>query len=122
MRTRDVPQDQWKPFLDGFANRHRGDSIHVETVGGGVGPKSVLSGTPLVGITAAIDDGHIEVTAGNASDAQTHSIGHATHLSVSETDDGNPLGVQITAEDGSVTCLRFDPPGVSKKPPGNYLG
>jgi len=122
MRTRDIPHDQWKPVLDSFATRHRGDSIHIETVGGGAGPQSVLDGSPLVGIAATIDDGRIAVTTGGANDAQTHNIGHPTHLSVSESDDGNPLGVQITAEDGSVTCLRFDPPGVSKKPPGNYLG
>ena len=122
MRTRDVPHEQWKPFLDGFASRHKGDPIHIETVGGGTGPKSVLCGSPLVDIAAASDDGRIEVTAGAASESQTHSIGHATHLSVSETDDGSPLGLQITAEDGCVTCLRVDPQNVKNAPPGYYLG
>ena len=122
MRTRDVPQEEWKPFLDGFAHQHRGDSIHIETVGGGVGPQSLECGSPLVGIAAAVDDGRIDVTTGAASDAHTHSIGHATHLSVSESDDGNPLGVQITAEDGCVTCLRIEPPDTENAPPGYYLG
>jgi hypothetical protein len=122
MRTRDVPHDQWKPFLDGFASRHHGDPLLIETVGGGEGPKSILCGSPLVGIAADVEDHCINVKTGAVADAQTHHIGHPMHLSVSETDDGNPLGLQITAEDGSVTCLRFDHPEHSDKPPGNYLG
>ena len=126
MQTRDVPAEQWKPFLDSFAQMHRGDPIDVEVVGGGSGPRSPVCDRPLVGVVTVPDCGEgacIEVIAGAEADAEAYTIRRPSHLSVAESEDGNPLAVQITAEDGSVTSLRFEPSNRrSTKPPDHYLG
>src|SRR4051812_35451419 len=125
MQTRDVPAEQWKRFLDSFTQLHRGDPMDVETVGGGVGPRSELCARPLVGVVSIPDCGQgacIEVIAGADAGAQTHTIRRPSHLIVAESDDGMPVAVQITAEDGSVTSLRFESSNQTTQPPGNYLG
>jgi hypothetical protein len=125
MHTRDIPNDQWRPFFDSFTRLHRGEPVNVELMGCGTGPASALCDQPLVGVVASADRGHgacIEVTAGADPQPQSHTIQAPSHVSVTESDDGHSMALQITADDGSVTLLRFEPENYTPDPPANYLG
>jgi len=125
MHTRDIPIDQWQPFLDTFTRLHQGDQIGIECIGPGSTRRSEFHHRPLLGVVAVPDCGGsscIEVIAGPQLHAQTRTIRDPSHLSVTERDDGYPLSLQITDNDGAVTLLRMESPIQSSKPPGNYLG
>src|SRR5688500_6630488 len=57
MHTRDIPAQQWKPFLDAFTQLHRGEPLDVEMIGGGRGPQSKLCARPFLGVVAIADCG-----------------------------------------------------------------
>jgi len=125
MHTRDIPIDQWQPFLDTFTRLHQGEQIGIESIGPGSTRRAELHQHPLLGVVAVPDCGSgscIEVIAGAETQAQTRTIRQPSHLSVTEREDGYPMSLQITDNDGAVTLLRLEPPAQSGKPPGNYLG
>jgi hypothetical protein len=125
MHTRDIPIEQWQPFLDTFTRLHQGERMGIEIVGLGGGPGSDLSHRPLLGVVAMPDRGQgtcIEVIAGPQAEPKTRTIQHPSHLSVTEREDGYPMVLQITDDCGAVTLIRLEPAPGSNKPPGNYLG
>lgn len=125
MHTRDIPIDQWQPFLDSFTRLHQGEQLGVESVGPAKGARVELSHRPLLGVTAVPDCGDgacIEIIAGPDTGPQTRTIQHPAHLSVTESEDGYPMLLQITDDFGAVTLIRLESPPHSNKPPGNYLG
>ncbi len=126
MHTRDIPNDQWQPFLDTFTRLHQGEQMGIEVVGPTPkGLRNDLSNRPLLGIVAVPDCGHgacIELIAGPQTEPQSRTIQHPSHLSVTEREDGYPMALQITDDCGAVTLLRLETPPHSNKPPGNYLG
>jgi hypothetical protein len=125
MQTRDIPQDEWQPFLDTFTRLHQGEPLGIEIVGLTGAPRTALSRRPLVGVVAVPDCGNgacIEVVAGPQAEPQTRTIQHPSHLSVTERDDGYPMVLQITDNNGAVTLIRLEPAPYSNKPPGHYLG
>jgi hypothetical protein len=125
MQTRDIPIDQWQPFLDTFTRLHQGEHLGIECVGLPRGPRVELSHKPLLGVVAVPDCGQgacIEIIAGPQADPQTRTIQHPSLLSVTEREDGYPMVLQITDNNGVVTLLRLEPAHQSNKPPGNYLG
>jgi len=125
MQTRDIPIDQWQPFLDSFTRIHQGEHLGIESVGSGKGLRTDLSHRPLLGVIAVPDCGQgacIEIIAGPEGEPQTRTIQHPSHLSVTEREDGYPMLLQITDDNGAVTLLRLEAPPHSNKPPGNYLG
>jgi hypothetical protein len=125
MQTRDIPIDQWQPFLDAFTRLHQGEHLGIESVGLPKAPRPELSHKPLVGVVAVPDCGQgacIEIIAGPQAEPQTRTIQRPSLLSVTEREDGYPMLLQITEDNGAVTVLRLEPPPHSAKPPGNYLG
>ena len=112
MHTRDIPNDQWQPFLDTFTRLHQGEQMGIEVVG--LSPKGLrkdLSNRPLLGIVALPDCGQgacIELIAGPQTEPQSQTIQHPAHLSVTEREDGYPMALQITDDCGAVTLLRLD--------------
>jgi len=125
MHTRDVPIDQWQPFLDSFTRLHQGERMGIEVVGVPRGAARELAHQPLLGVVAVPDCGNgacIELVAGPQTEPKTRTIQNPSHLSVTEREDGYPMALQITDDFGAVTLLRLEPPPHSNKPPGNYLG
>jgi hypothetical protein len=125
MQTRDIPFDEWQPFLDSFTRIHQGEHLGVESVGPAKGSRNEVSHRPLLGVVAVPDCGQgacIEIIAGPEAEPQTRTIQRPSHLSVTEREDGFPMVLQITDDNGGVTLVRLEPPPHSKRPPGNYLG
>ena len=90
MHTRDIPIDEWQPFLEGFTRLHQGERMGIEIVGLGGGPGSDLSHRPLLAVAALPDSQGtcIEVIAGTQAEPQTRTIQHPSHLTVTEREDG----------------------------------
>jgi hypothetical protein len=125
MHTRDIPTEQWQPVLDAFTRLHLGDQMGIDVVSAASRPKTELSRLPLIGVVAVPDCGQgpcIEVIAGTETQPQTCTIRKPLHLSVTERDDGYPVAIQITDDNGAVTVLHLESQTASSKPPGNYLG
>src|SRR5947207_9427309 len=91
MNTRDIPTDQWQPFLDSFSRLHQGEHLGIESIGASKGPRADLAHRPLLGIVALPDCGQgacIEIIAGPQTEPRTKTIQHPSLLSVTEREDG----------------------------------
>jgi hypothetical protein len=115
MQTREISHEQWQPFFNDFTQLHQDERVNVETIGeGGFGVRSRLCGLPLLGIvsahTKAGQDEWIEVIARDASGAPaTHAIAKPSRVRLAE-ENGEAIALQVEADDGSITMIRFDPP------------
>src|SRR5207253_1360022 len=78
MMTREIPHDQWMPFLNDFSKRHQGECVTIEVLEGQDGIHALASNVPLVGVTDDPKNSEgemIEIMAGDSPDAQmTHDI------------------------------------------------
>jgi hypothetical protein len=118
MQTRDIIHEQWQAFFNDFSQLHQGERINVETMGEGTfGVKSRLCHLPLVSIVLAqpqMEQGNldewIEVIARDPSQSHaTHSITHPIRVRLAE-ENGQAVALQIEADNGSITMIRFEPP------------
>lgn len=118
MHTRDITHEQWQAFFNDFSQLHQGEHIHVETMGEGTfGVKSRLCDLPLVSIVLThpqAEQGEpnewIEVIALESSASHaSHSITHPSRVRLAE-ENGFTIALQIEADNGSVTMIRFEPP------------
>ena len=111
MQTREIPIDQWQPFLDQFSQSHLGEKVTVKIIGRDIGDQTEMRDLPLVGITAdtkASGGERIDVSAGDTLSPQiTHAVIHPSHVRIAEDDEGHALAMQIESEDGPVTLVRF---------------
>src|SRR4051812_30286568 len=111
MQTREIPIEQWQPFLDQFSQCHLGEKVTVKIVGRDIGDQTEMRDLPLVGISAdtkATGGERIDVSAGDNMRSQvTHAVIHPSHIRVAEDDQGHAVAMQIESEDGPVTLVRF---------------
>jgi hypothetical protein len=111
MQTREIPIEQWEPFLNSFSQCHQGERVTVKIVGPDVGDQTEVCDMPLMGISAdtkASGGERIEVSAGESTSAHiTHAVVHPSHVRVAESDHGDALAMQIESDDGPVTLVRF---------------
>ena len=112
METREVPVEQWRPFLDQFSRAHRGRRLSVETPRPDIGFQPNLRGLPLIGVTAEPNpDGttSIEIMAGAPEAYMSHTIERPTRVREAEWGDGTSAALQIEAEGGWTTLVRVGP-------------
>ena len=111
MQTREIPINEWQPFLDQFSQCHQGEKVTVKIIGNDVGDQTEMSDMPLMGISADCRAGggeRIEVSAGDSTSAHiTHAVMHPSHVRLAEDDEGHALAMQIESSDGPVTLVRF---------------
>jgi len=78
MATHEIPQSEWKSFLETFSARREGAIVSVEVTDPKQGPRREVGGLPLVGITYEQEGsgaGTIELLLGtNPSDHVTHTV------------------------------------------------
>jgi hypothetical protein len=52
MRTREIPQAEWRRFFDDFSPQHAGWIVILEVLGADLGDQEEATRLPLVGISA----------------------------------------------------------------------
>jgi hypothetical protein len=107
MQTREIPPEQWEQFFSECTQRHQGQPVTVESVGGSLdGVQAQAFEVPFVQILDHQGDAgcRIEVVAGDG-EAKHHVVESPTHVTVSE--DGGTSLIEIDAADGRSTRVRF---------------
>ena len=111
MQTKEIPNNEWTEFFDGFSRKHEGWLVKLEIFGPEIGAQVEEQELALEGITDEWDE-----TQGNTimimmgvkpDDHITHSITRPTQVSLEQTDDGADAALAIKSDDGTTTLLRF---------------
>lgn len=113
MQTKEIQRTEWSEFFDDFSRTHRGSRVGIEILGRDIGAQTEEIGLELEGITAESDevlgDTIFIMVGANAPDHLTHSIRHATKVSLEQDEFGTDVALAIKAVDGSTALLRFQP-------------
>lgn len=108
--TKEIPSDEWMPFLDSFSQQHQGWLVTVEVIAPEIGAQEEASNLPLEGISSSESNEHksISISVGNqTSNHQTHTVNAATRLWLKQTPQGADEALEIESTDGVKTLLRF---------------
>jgi hypothetical protein len=121
-KTREIPFDQWIPFLAEFTRENRGAHARLEVVGPKDEPlyQVETENRPLDGVSADIKDCERTVWISFGSrpgQTLTHGVHSATAIRVlSETEDTGPT-FEVEASDGTKTILELTKPEEYALPP-----
>jgi len=108
MPTREIPREDWRPFLDAFSREHRGWLVSIDVLGPEVGAQHEASDIPLEGVAADERDDLISVFAGRDADRHVaHTVPAPIGVAVQQTAEGADEALQIRSRDGDTTILRF---------------
>jgi hypothetical protein len=108
--TKEIPRAEWSAFFDSFSRRHEGWRVTVEVIGADIGAQEEARELALEGITAELKNGEstIEIMIGREpEDHITHTITAPTHVRVKQTATGADEALEIEAEGGVRTLVRF---------------
>ncbi len=114
MATQEIPKDQWQEFLDSFSRLHQGWLADVQVLGDQTARHFEAKGLPFKGAT--YDDkgtGKNEVSIfmdQSPEEDITHTVNAPTHIRLEQTDSGVDQGLEVEANDGSKTVVRFKNP------------
>jgi hypothetical protein len=111
MQTRQIPESEWRAFLNRFSSRHQGWLVNLEVFGRDMGAQVEGRGVVLEGLTGEYDEMHgntiIIMVGDKPDDHVTHSISHPTEISLERTEGGEDRALLIKGEDGTRTLLTF---------------
>ena len=111
MKTNEIPKNEWPKFFDNFSSKHQGWSVTLEIFGTELGAQVQERELALVGIVEERDEIHdnrIVIMFGEKpNDHMTHSIRHATEVSLEQTDGGADVALAIKSTDGVMALLQF---------------
>ena len=114
METREIPQESWIEFFDGFSKSHRGWVARVEVLGS-LGAQVEAEQRPLEGISADHGGKDIAITLGPPEAPIEHFVTKPSHVRIEQ--DANVAAVQIESSDGPTTIVSLrpeTPPAASK--------
>ncbi len=120
--TREIPVDQWIPFLAAFTKENRGAHARLEVVGpdADVGYQVETEDRPFDGVAADIKDRERTVWIAFGATPEnhlTHGVHHATVIRVvAATEEGGPV-LEVEAADGTRTILEMTKPEEYALPP-----
>ena len=111
MQSQEIPTTQWVPFFNELSKRHNGDHVTVELMGRDIGDQREAQDQSLMGITVDPPSGacKIEVMVGDTHTNIAHEIAHPIHVRLARSDDGKDAAIEIEADSGPCTLLRFLP-------------
>lgn len=115
-KIQEVPREQWGFFLDIFSRQHAGWPVTVEIAEHGGGARIEGDGVPFEGIT--FDSGEkggpsISVMLGGRADRHVaHTIAAPEHVYLDRRglQQGRGESLEIVADDGAKTFVRFERP------------
>jgi Family of unknown function (DUF5335) len=109
--TREIPRNEWKSFFDAFSKQHEGWLATLEILDQELGAQEEAHELPLEGVSltsAGNEPEAISIDLGSTSNAHvSHSIPEPAHVRVQQTSEGANAALEIEANDGTQTLLRF---------------
>ena len=110
MATQEIPRGDWEAFFDSFSRRHQGWLVTVEVMGADIGAQVEARRLPLEWIAAEMKNngGLISIIVGDQAETHfTHLISAPTHVHLKQSEEGADEALEIEAEDGTATLVRF---------------
>jgi len=110
MRTKEMPQAEWRRFFDDFSKQHAGWIVTLEVLGADLGDQEEATRLPLVGISAdGKDRAHrLEIIVGGRPEAHvTHIINTPKRVWLTQPEAEAHEAVEIESEDGTTTLVHF---------------
>jgi hypothetical protein len=111
MPTREIPRKEWVEFFNNFSRNHKGWTVNMEVFGTEIGAQLEAHEMPLEGVIADLKvTGRDQIAILIEESPQkhlVHSINHPEHVRVEKEESNSEMVIQIQAEDGFTTLLRF---------------
>ena len=117
--TRDIPANEWIPFLANFTRENRGARAFLEVLCKGVGRLVATEDRRFEGISADAKDGENTVWIGFSStpaDPFAHGVHRATAIRVRPATVDSGAAIEVEAGDGTTTLLILSRPEESRPP------
>jgi hypothetical protein len=111
--TKDIPANDWIPFLANFTRENRGAHAVLEVLGEVVGRQVATEDRPFDGISADAKDGEntVWIAFGSGPDDHfTHGVHGATAIRVRPATADSGAAIEADARDGTTTLLILSRP------------
>ena len=108
--TREIKREEWTDFFDGFSRRHEGWLVTIELLDPKLGDQIEVENQALRGIVAEPrrDPEVIEIfTENREKQSTTNVVEKPTRVWIEESAEGAEAALEIEAQDGAKTLLRF---------------
>jgi hypothetical protein len=119
--TKEIPLDQWIPFLAELTRENRGAHARLEIVGLDAGYQVETEDRPFDGISADVKDRERTVWiafGSTAADHLTHGIHNAVAIRLGPKSERIWALLDVEAQDGTRTLLELSDPLAFALPPG----
>lgn len=114
MATQEIPQDQWQEFLDTFSRLHQGWLADVQVLSDQTGRHFEAKGLPFRGAafeTKGTGKNEVSIFIDQSPKEDiTHTVSYPTHIRLEQSDGGEDQGLEVEANDGTKTVVRFRHP------------
>jgi len=122
--AREVPRNEWIPFLAEFTRENRGAHARLEVIGADaeIGYQVETEGRPFDGVSADVKDNEtaVWIAFGSTPDNHmTHGIQRATVLRALPPTESRGAILEVEAADGTKTLLVLTRPEEYALPPAN---
>lgn len=110
MKTVEVPREEWPEALDQFTTIHQGWVVSLDVVGLEMGAQPEMTDLTLIGVSAdpRHRGGNITISAARGTaDHVTHVVDAPRRLYIERTDEGADAALEVEAQDGTKSILRF---------------
>jgi hypothetical protein len=115
MDTREIPQGEWKTFLDELSDEHEGWQVSIQVLLGDEGAQRLVEELPLLGISMEEKGSRassIDIDAGVSPDDHIeHSVERPSHVRW-QARGGLAGTLEIEADGGPTTLVEFRAPKV----------
>ncbi len=113
MESREIPQQEWKGFLNQLSDDHEGWRVSVQVLLGDEGAQRLVEDLPLLGLAMEEKGSRassIDIDAGvSADDHIEHTVDHPSHVRW-VAGQGLAGTLEIEADGGPTTLVEFRPP------------
>ena len=106
MHTRLIPAERWRTTLDDLSRTYDGSLVSIEIVGGDVGAEEQVRDQPLRGISSDRSGMTVQIEKPGGIHFD-HHVAHPQKLRIVETSEGALMAVEIEANGGVHSLVRF---------------
>lgn len=112
MPAQEIPREEWPAFFNMFSELHDGRPVTLELFSPEIGAQKIVRELALEGISTDVvetDNDTIEIMLGaDMDDHITHLVEAPLMVWLEQTHRGDDSALEIEAEDGAKTLLRFE--------------